>query len=55
MVGALYDSENRRVYEGFRLKDVNVCYGIQYYSDIQKVEYEGGDMWRNAMGTRHSL
>ena len=40
--GVLYDSENRRVYEGFRLKDVNVCYGIQYYSDIQKVEYEGG-------------
>ena len=53
--GVLYDSENRRVYEGFRLKDVNVCYGIQYYSDIQKVEYEGGDMWRNAMGKRHSV
>ena len=39
--GVLYDSENRRMYEGFRLKEVNVCYGIQYYSDIQKVEYEG--------------
>ena len=25
--GVLYDSENRMVYEGFRLKDVNVCYG----------------------------
>ena len=25
--GVLYDSENRRSYEGFRLKDVNVCYG----------------------------
>ena len=23
--GVLYDSENRMVYEGFRLKDVNVC------------------------------
>ena len=39
--GVLYDSENRRVYEGFRLKEVNVCYGRSYYSDIQKVEYEG--------------
>ena len=40
--GVYYDSENRRVYEGFRIGDVNVCYGIQYYSDIQKVEYKGG-------------
>ena len=35
--GVLYDSENRRVYEGFRLKDVNVCYGRSYYPDIQKL------------------
>ena len=39
--GVLYDSENRRVYEGFRLGEVNVCYGRSYYPDIQKVEYEG--------------
>ena len=39
--GVLYDSENRMVYEGFRIGDVNVCYGTLYYSDIQKVEYEG--------------
>ena len=39
--GVLYDSENRRAYEGFRIGEVNVCYGTQYYSDIQKVEYEG--------------
>ena len=39
--GVLYDSENRRMYDGFRLKEVNVCYGTWYYSDIQKVEYEG--------------
>ena len=39
--GVLYDSENRMVYKGFRIGEVNVCYGIQYYSDIQKVEYEG--------------
>ena len=40
--GVLYDSEGEKVYEGFRLKDVNVCYGRSYYPDIQKVEYEGG-------------
>ena len=39
--GVLYDSDNRRVYEGFRVKEVNVCYGRSYYPDIQKVEYEG--------------
>ena len=39
--GVLYDSENRMAYEGFRIGEVNVCYGIQYYSDIQKVEYKG--------------
>ena len=40
--GVLYDSENRRVYEGFRIGEENVCYSTRYYSDIQKVEYEGG-------------
>ena len=39
--GVLYDSENRIVYEGFRIGDVNVCYGTQYYSDIGVIEYEG--------------
>ena len=39
--GVLYDKEGEKAYEGFRIGDVNVCYGIQYYSDIQKVEYEG--------------
>ncbi|KAM7454853.1 hypothetical protein BLSTO_04390 [Blastocystis sp. subtype 1] len=39
--GVLYDSENRRAYEGFRIGEVNVCYGTRYYSDIQKVEYKG--------------
>ncbi|KAM7455485.1 hypothetical protein BLSTO_03759 [Blastocystis sp. subtype 1] len=40
--GVLYDSESRRVYEGFRIRGVNVCYGTKYYSDVQKVEYKGG-------------
>ena len=40
--GVLYDSENRRVYEGFRIDDANVCYGRSFYPENQKVEYEGG-------------
>ena len=39
--GVLYDSENQIVYEGFRIRGVNVCYGRSYYPDVQKVEYEG--------------
>ena len=39
--GVLYDSEGEKKYEGFRIGEVNVCYGTRYYSDIEKVEYEG--------------
>ena len=39
--GVLYDSENRMVYEGFRIGEVNVCYGRSYYSDIGVIEYKG--------------
>ena len=48
--GVLYDSENRKMYEGFRVGDVNVCYGTRYYSDTQKVEYEGEWCEGNRMG-----
>ena len=48
--GVLYDSENRKMYEGFRIGNVNVCYGTRYYSDIQKVEYEGEWCEGNRMG-----
>ena len=40
--GVLYDRDNRRVYEGFRVGERNVCYGREYYSDIDRVRYEGG-------------
>ena len=39
--GVVYDSENRMVYEGFRIGEVNVCYGRSYYSDIGVIEYKG--------------
>ena len=48
--GVLFDSENRMVYEGFRIGDVNVCYGRSYYLDNQKVEYEGEWCEGNRMG-----
>lgn len=47
--GVLYDKDNNVMYEGFRMKSMNVCYGIQYYADIHKIEYEGewcgGNRW----------
>ena len=47
--GVLYDKDNNVMYEGFRIENMNVCYGIQYYSDIHKIEYEGewcgGNRW----------
>ena len=39
--GVLYDKEGEKAYEGFRIGNVCVCYGTQFYADIQKVEYEG--------------
>ena len=39
--GVLFDKNNERVYEGFRIDEKNVCYGRTYYSDISRLEYEG--------------
>ena len=39
--GVVYDSENRMVYEGFRIGRVNVCYGSSYFPDVGVIEYEG--------------
>ena len=49
--GVLYDSEKRKMYEGFRIRGVNVCYGTRYYPGIEKVEYEGEWCEGNRMGT----
>ena len=47
--GVLYDKDNQMVYEGFRIGELNVCYGRKYYSDIGVTEYEGewfeGSRW----------
>ena len=39
--GVYYDMDNNKVYEGFRLTNVNVCYGRSFFSDIHTVAYEG--------------
>ena len=39
--GVLYDEEGRKEYEGFMMNGVKTCYGIEYYSDIGKVKYDG--------------
>ena len=39
--GVLFDKNNERVYEGFRIDGMNACYGCKYYADISQTEYEG--------------
>lgn len=49
--GIAYDSEGRKMYEGFRIGNANYYYGSSYYSDIGILEYEGewcdGKRWEN--------
>ena len=40
--GVLYDRDNHMVYEGFRIDDMNACYGKRYYPFGGVIEYEGG-------------
>ena len=39
--GVLYDKNNNKTYEGFRIGEKSVCYGRCYYPDIERIEYEG--------------
>ncbi|KAK8817791.1 hypothetical protein WA538_004505 [Blastocystis sp. DL] len=39
--GVLFDEEGKKEYEGFMVDGVKVCYGIEYYNDIERIEYEG--------------
>ena len=39
--GVLFDEEGKKEYEGFMVDGVKVCYGIEYYSDIEWVKYRG--------------
>ena len=39
--GILYNEEGQKEYEGFLMDGIKSCYGIEYYSDIGKVKYDG--------------
>ena len=39
--GVLYDKDNNRRYDGFRVGNVNMCYGRVYGADSSKIEFEG--------------
>ena len=39
--GIVYDEEGRKEYEGFVIDGIRTCYGIEYYTDIGRVQYEG--------------
>ena len=39
--GVMYDEEGRKEYEGFMMDGIRVCYGKEFYDDIEKVKYEG--------------
>ena len=39
--GELYDEEGKKEYEGFMVDGVKMGYGIEYYNDIERIEYEG--------------
>lgn len=53
--GVVYDKNNHKVYEGFRLGEINICYGTTFYSDIEKKEYKGEwyDWKRCGQGTQY--
>ena len=39
--GVLYDEEGKKEYEGFIIDEMRICYGTEYYSGIERVEYVG--------------
>ena len=39
--GVLFDEEGKKEYEGFMVDGVKMGYGIEYYNDIERIEYEG--------------
>ena len=40
--GVVYGEEGGKEYEGFMIYGMRTCYGIEYYSDIERVKYKGG-------------
>ena len=40
--GIIYDEEGKKEYEGFMMDGMKTCYGIEYYNDMERMEYKGG-------------
>ena len=39
--GVLFDEEGKKEYEGFMMDGLKVCYGKEYYSDLDRIKYDG--------------
>ena len=39
--GILYNEEGQKTYEGFMIDQTRICFGREYYNDIEKVAYVG--------------
>ena len=39
--GILYNEEGQKAYEGFMIDQTRICFGREYYNDIEKVSYVG--------------
>ena len=52
--GVIYDEEGRKEYEGFMMDDLKVCYGINYYSDLNQIKYVGS-YWNGTRFGRGAL
>ena len=39
--GILYNEEGQKTYEGFMIDQTRICFGREYYNDIERVSYVG--------------
>ena len=44
--GCIYNSENQLIYKGFVIGEMKVCFGSDYFGDVEVVNYEG-DYYKN--------
>ena len=48
--GVIYDEKGKKEYEGFMMDGMKTCYGIEYFSNIGGVKYEGYYNNNNRLG-----
>ena len=44
--GCIYNSDNQLIYKGFIIGEMKVCFGSDYFDDVEVVNYEG-DYYKN--------